>query len=161
MPRVDITVERLDEVWSTLRPMLQREFDEYKDLLGLWKPHRPDIALLRLMEKQNMLQITTARVDNELAGCLMMVFDTDVESAGERIIRQGPFFVDSKWAHLGLGAKMLRRVLDTLRTSISAPVDLDLHHPPVGRGAKLESLFTSLGAAPVAIHYRLKVSPDA
>lgn len=161
MPSIEIKVEAWGDFWRDAEGLLREEYEEHKDLLDLWKPHLPDFEALTEMARRAALVILVARVNGAMAGYLWWTLDVDVESKGHVIYRQGPLYVAKRFAKHGLGVKMLRLSLRRIEASISAPVELDLHHPPVGRGLRLDSLFRRLGAREVARHYRLKVEPKA
>jgi len=159
MPQVDFAIERWEEFWPDAEGLLREEFAEYAGKLGVWKPHEPDTAVLEFLVAQGRLVLATARVNGVIGAYLMWLVDADVESRGHTVYRQGPFYAGRRFAKHGLGAKLLRRSLRQIRAGTDVPVEVDLHHPPVGAGLRLGGFFQALGARPVAVHYRLRIDP--
>ena len=159
MPQIEFASERWEDFWPDASGLMQEGFDEYAGVLGLWKPHRPDTGLLEALVASGRLVVMTARVNGAIGAYLMWVVDADAESAGHTLYRQGPFLAAAKWAKLGLGARLLRKSLGLIRSNITEPVEVALHHPPVGRGAALGGFYEALGAVKASVNYRLKVLP--
>ena len=159
MAQVEFAMESWEDFWPDAEGLLREEFTEYAGRLGLWKPHSPDVAILAHLVAQGRLVLATARVNGVLGAYLMWLVDADVESTGHTVYRQGPFYASRRFARHALGVKLLRRSIRLIRTNTHVPVEVDLHHPPEGRGLRLGGFFQALGARPVATHYRLRVDP--
>jgi len=158
VPQVEFRIESWDEFWPDGMSLMQEEFNEYANALGLWKPHEPDTDILEALVQRGLLVLMVARVNGAVGAYLWWVVDRDVESKGHTIYRQGPFYAATRFAKYSLGMKLLRRSLEMIRRNVVGSVEVDLHHPPTGRGAQLEKIFTAMGAREVATHYRLRVS---
>jgi len=158
VPQIDFRIEPWDEFWPDAIDLAQEEFDEYATALKLWKPHMPDTDVLGALAQQNRLVPMTARVNGAIGAYLVWVVDVDLESKGRTLYRQGPFYASQRFAKYSLGMRLLRKSLQLIQRNIIEPVEVDLHHPPVGRGVRLGKVFEAMGATKVAVHYRLKVS---
>lgn len=158
MPQIDLRIETWDEFWPDATMLMQEEFNEYAGILGLWKPHAPDIGILEALVQRNLLVLMVARVNGAIGAYLGWIVDRDVESKGHTIYRQGPFYAAVRFAKYSLGVRLLRKSLQLIRCNVVGSVEVDLHHPPVGRGAQLGKLYEALGATKTDIHYRLKIS---
>jgi hypothetical protein len=158
VPQVDFAIEPWHTFWPDAAGLMQEEFDEYAQALKLWKPPAPDTAALEVLHAQGALVLTTARVNGALGAYLTWFVSKDIESIGHTLYHQGPFFASKRFARYALGMKLLRRSLKLIQTNSPEPVEVDLHHPPVGRGLRLDRLFVALGAVQVSVHYRLKLS---
>jgi hypothetical protein len=158
VPQIDFRVEHWDEFWPDAAGLVQEEFDEHAVELGLRNPPVPDTAILSAIEQQRRLILTTARVNGAIGAYLAWIVDVDLESKGHTVYRQGPFYSSKRFTKYSLGVRLLRKSLELIRHNSLEAVEIELHHPPVGRGAKLRGVFTALGAIEVAVHYRLRVS---
>jgi hypothetical protein len=158
VPQVDFCIESWSEFWPDAKLLVQEEFNEHANTLGLWKPHAPDTDILSALEQQKRLVLATARVNGAIGAYLVWIVDVDLESKGHTIYRQGPFYASKRFAKYSLGVRLLHKSLQLIRHNIIEPVEVELHHPPLGRGVRLGKMFEALGATKVAVNYRLKVS---
>ena len=150
--------ESWDEFWPDAEDLLREEYDEHARALKLWKPPVPDTDVLAALVAARRLVVMTARVNGAMGAYLGWLIDADLESKGHVLYRQGSFYASERFAKHSLGMRLLRNSLRLFRAHTLEPIELDLHHPPLGRGARLERVFEALGATKVAVHYRLKVS---
>jgi hypothetical protein len=137
--------------------MLRAYYDEHRELRGLWKPHDPDHTTFSGLTANGNLYSVVARLRGKPVGLLMITVAQDLESKSFLMAQQGPWFTtkDPGVARLGLGLKMLdhaRPKLHDLGVS-----EIELHHPLVGRGARLGRAFSRLGAVPCNQTYLLRL----
>lgn len=157
MPFVELSWASWDEFWPEGQELLKTEYDEYVELLGLWRQHEVDIELAKATMQAGLLYVAIARVNGAMTGYCMISIAPDLESRGNVIATQGPFWVKAQRRHkgLGLGAKLLGMCIE--RAKNLGANDLDLHHPIVGRGRSLAKFFQFIGAKPMNMSYRLKL----
>jgi hypothetical protein len=158
VPQVDFQIEPWSDFWPDAADLTQEEFDEHVGMLRLTSPHVPDVATLSALVDQGRLVLATARVNGAIGAYLGWIVDANVESKGQVIYRQGPLYAAKRFAKHSLGVRLLRKSLELIQRNVVGYVEVDLHHPPLGRGARLGGVFKALGATEVARHYRLRIS---
>ena len=157
MPLVELSWVSWAEFWPEAKSLTQLEYDEHKDLLGLWRAHNVDTANMEKLTLAGILHIAVARVNGVLSGYCMVSVGPDLECTGNMLASQGPFYVKAKrqLVSLGLGAKLLGMCIE--KAQILGAHDFDLHHPHAGRGLGLAKFFTYIGAKPMNLTYRLRL----
>lgn len=155
---VSFTWESVKDNLQEAAPHMERQYAE------VWegrKPHQPlklDAQLIDALERHGALITLIARVNGVMAGYLMWTISPDAESAGQRIARQGSFYVDPRHASLGLGRKLLMESIAGLRR-IGIQL-VQMHAPTQGRGIKLGRLFEAMGAIPTQQQYSLWIGGE-
>lgn len=154
MPSIEFSWESWGEFWPDGEALLREEYEEFKGPLGLTWPFAPATALLSAIP-QGIFSIAVARVNGVPKGAFALTFEPDVESSGRIIAKQGFWYVSRDCVKHDLGRKLWAMALAKAKL---AKVDvLELHHPPRGRGARLSSFFSSLGAKPMKVSYYLEL----
>ena len=146
------------ESWSEFGPegyrLMQEESEEYEAILGL-EPLDINHEEMEQASAAGRLNVLCARDRGLPVGYFMIFISMDQEVKTQVIASQGPWYVKAEAKYYGLGL----RLLDEAKTFVSGlGIKLfELHHPVVGRGARLEALFLRLGARPINRTYRLKL----
>jgi hypothetical protein len=136
--------------------ILRAYYEEHRVLRNLWKPHDPHHETFAQADAQGLLLVYVARLRGAPVGLLMITLGADLESRSHLMAQQGPWFVvpGAEVAKLGLGLKLMDLARRRLREL--SVTELELHHPLVGRGARLARTFAHLGAVPCNLTYLLR-----
>jgi hypothetical protein len=143
MPSIELRWESVDEFWPEGEPLMRQEYDECSSPGA--SPFAPDRLSFDLLERHNLLFISTARVNGALGAYLFWSLGPNLESHGERIASQGLWYSARRFRRWNLGISLLRWSLPHISAKAAL---IELHHPTGGRGARLGPVFRRLGASP-------------
>lgn len=157
MSKAELTIEGWTEVWPAILELfsLHREEIGRKDIFD---PLDIDSELVIQMEAANGLRIITARSDGDLVGYCIWYLSPNIETKGQLLATQGPWYVLPEWRTQGLGLELMRYALSVVKDA-GAKLAL-LHHwvnPADPSRPDISKLFAFLGAIEVERVYALKL----
>ena len=152
--RIELAWENWNEFAADAAGLMQEEYDEYQALQGL-----EDMSLnhteMQSLSDAGRLNVLCARDRGVPVGYFMLFISMDPEVSWQVIATQGAWYVKNDERYVRLGGQLW---LEALAFVKSLGIKLvELHHPVVGRGARLAPFFLRQGARPLNQTYRLKL----
>lgn len=135
-------------------PLLAEHHSEVTAPSEPWRALSPVWAEFERAASRGELVIVSARRNGTLVGYCIWKLERDSDSGGLPSAIQGAWFA-SREAPAGTGTRLLSRSLTLLANA--GIVQASLHHPAIGRGARLGPLFKRLGAVQTSTTYMLKL----
>ncbi len=152
--KVELGWENWSEFAQDAAGLMQEEYDEYQALQGL-----EDLSLnqaeMQVLSDAGRLNVLCARDRGVPVGYFMLFISMDPEVSWQVIATQGAWYVKNSPQYTKLGLLLwleAKAFVKNLGIKI-----FDLHHPMVGRGARLAPFFLRQGARPLNTTYRLKL----
>lgn len=142
MPTV-LATEPWDSFWPDAEPLMQQHWLEVNSGIEPRRQYRPDTARFRALSMMGVLLIVTARRAGQLIGYCWATITPDLESTGQVMATQGPWYV-VPGAGSNIGYRLFERMLAELR--LAGVGALFLHHRLQGRGQHLASFYRRWGA---------------
>jgi len=119
--------------------------------------HKKNLTLLRLLDRHEALQITTARCNGRMLGYLMAVVGPSLDAQGVIAAENLPFFVSQDAP--GIGMKLQRASVEALRDRGVGEV---LMRAGVrGSGPRLGAMYRRMGAEDMGRLYKLPLTVGA
>lgn len=144
------SVELKWESWSEFAPdaqrLMEQEYAEYETIMGL-KPLDIDHSAMA------GVRVLSARDKGIPVGYFMISIVRDPEVRTSLLALQGAWYVKPGGKYARIGLRLFNEVL--ARTKSVGCSEIELHHPLVGRGAKLMKFFRRKNARPIKAVYRL------